>query len=126
MLICLGLLMFCGCSLSVKNEPISGEIEFVSADFWPENPFTADLPRPSAETYWVLDESEINRYSRSFMGISEAESEEYVKELKKAGFKECRRRGNEVAVGYIFFRGDTYLSLSFSEGTMGFTIITEE
>ena len=126
LLICLGILMFCGCSVAVNNEPISGEIEMVAPDFWPENRFTADLPRPDGESYWILDESDINRYSMSFMGITEAESEEYVKELKKAGFKEYRRNGNDVAVGYIFFRGDTYLSLSYSEGTMGFTVVTEE
>ena len=126
LVICWALFLLCACSVQVKNEPISADIEFVSADFWPENVFTAELPRPDGETYWVLDESGIGRYSMSFSGVSEDESEEYVSELKKAGFSEYRRRGNEVSVGYIFYRGDTYLSLSYSEGTMGFTIVIEE
>ncbi|MBR4941005.1 MAG: hypothetical protein IKZ19_03295 [Clostridia bacterium] len=118
--------LLCGCSVIDSHEPISGEIEMVAPDFWPDNEFTCDLPRPDAETYWVLDESDINRYSMSFMGITEAESEDYVKALKSAGFSEYRRNGNNVSVGYILFRGDTYLSLSCSEGTMGFTIVIED
>ena len=118
--------LFCACSVQYENEPISADIEFVSADFWPDNVFTADLPRPEAETYWVLDESDIGRYSMSFSGISDEEVEEYVSELKKAGFREYRRRGNDVSVGYIFYRGETYLSLSCSEGTMGFTVVIDE
>lgn len=118
--------LLCGCSVIDSREPITGEIEMVSADFWPENELISDLPRPKGETYWVLDESDINRYSMSFMEVTEEESEDYIKELKNAGFKEYRRNGNDVSVGYIFFRGNTYLSLSYSEGTMGFTVVTEE
>ena len=118
--------LLCGCSVLDEHEPISGEIEMVSSDFWPDNRFTENLPRPNAETYWILDESDISRYSMSFMGITESGAEAYIKELKTAGFKEYRRNGNDVSVGYIFYRGDTYLSLSYSEGTMGFTIVIEE
>lgn len=118
--------LLCGCSVIDQHEPISGEIEMVSSDFWPENEFTRDLPRPDGDTYWVLDESEINRYSMSFMDVTEEESEDYIGKLKAAGFREYRRRGNDISVGYILYRGETYLSLSYSEGTMGFTVVIEE
>lgn len=115
-----------GCSAPVAHSPVSGEITYVSPDFWPENTFVSDLPRPEGEAYWVIDESPIGRYSMSFLGMTEEESEEYIEILKDEGFREYRRRGNDVSVGLILYRGELYLSVAYSEGSLGFTAVTEK
>ena len=119
------LVLLCGCSVPSKNQPVSGEIVYVSPDFWPEDRIVSDLPRPDGETYWVLDESHIGRYSMTFTDVTEEESEAYIDTLKKEGFREYSSEGNEGSGGLILFRDGMYLSVAYSDGTLGFTAVTE-
>lgn len=132
-----GLLVFsllAGCS--AKNSPAenfsdsswdtaSAEPEYLGE--WPDNKFTEKIPLPQSGTLdYVLDYTDSGRYAIFIKDISSTESDQYISELKNAGYSKVHSDESKVSVGIALTRSDAYLSVSYSENELGILITLQE
>lgn len=95
--------------------------EAISA--WPENEFTAQIPQPQTGTPdYVLDSTAEGRYAVFLRGISMEDSAAYVDLLKSQGYAEVAGDGNDVSVGTLLQKGETSLSIAYTDGELGILI----
>jgi hypothetical protein len=95
---------------------------------WPQNEYTANIPQPESGTLlhgWIDPDKEY--CSLTLSGITQAESEQYVKALKEAGFTEVEKvseeiNGDYVSVGTLLTSGDTSVSISYTDDLFGMYI----
>ena len=93
---------------------------------WPENEYTAQIPRPaSGEMDYILDFSDSGRYALYLKNISEEESAQYIEELKKHGFSVRFSEGNDQSVGTMLEKGKVSVNIAYTDGCMGVMIMTE-
>ena len=57
--------------------------------------------------------------------MSEAESSDYIEELKEDGYSEVASKGDDVSVGTILQKNNVFLSISYSDAILGIMITTE-
>ena len=127
LLVCLLLL---GCSIPEERKDAIDNIEWdatsVEPEYlteWPDNAFTEKISQPESGTIaYVLDYTETGRYAIFIKDISPEESDRYVKALKDNGYSEIHSATNNVSLGTILKREDTYLSISHSDGVLGTVI----
>ena len=74
--------------------------------------------RLSGEIDFVYDYSASNRYALSFRNLSTEDASEYVDALKAAGFAEITAEANDASAGTMLQKGDTTLSIAYSQGAM--------
>ena len=90
---------------------------------WPDNAFTEKISQPESGTIaYVLDYTETGRYAIFIKDISPEESDRYVKAVKDNGYFEIHSAANNVSLGTILKREDTYLSISHTDGVLGIVI----
>lgn len=95
------------------------DAEPIAVSQWPENDFTAQIfPPQSGEIDFVYDYSASNRYALSFRNLSTEDASEYVDALKAAGFAEITAEANDASAGTMLQKGDTTLSIAYSQGAM--------
>ena len=122
--------LFTGCS---EKKDYAGEIGNTTWDLsgaepeylteWPDNAFTEKIVQPqNGRIDYVLDYADSGRYAIFIKDISSEESDQYVKELKDAGYSEIRSAANNVSVGTMLESSDAYLSVSYSDGQLGVLI----
>ena len=86
---------------------------------WPENDFTAQIfPPQGGEIASVYDYSSSHRYALSFRNLSIEDAAEYVAALKAAGFAEITSEANDASAGAMLQKGDTTLSIAYSQDAM--------
>ena len=86
---------------------------------WPENDFTAQIfPPQGGEIDSVYDYSASHRYVLSFRNLSIEDAAEYVAALKAAGFAEITSEANDASAGAMLQKGDTTLSIAYSQDTL--------
>ena len=89
----------------------------------PENEFTAQIPQPQVGTPdSVLDSTSNGRYAVFLRGISMEDSAAYVDLLKLQGYAEVAGEGNDVSVGTLLQKGQTCLSIAYTDGELGILI----
>ena len=64
------------------------------------------------------DYSASHRYALSFRNLSTEDAAEYVAALKAAGFAEIAAEANDASAGAMLQKGDTTLSIAYSQGAM--------
>ena len=95
------------------------DAEPVAVSQWPENDFTARIfPPQSGEIDSVYDYSASHRYVLSFRNLSIEDAAEYVAALKAAGFAEITSEANDASAGAMLQKGDTTLSIAYSQDTL--------
>ena len=94
----------------------AADAEPVAVSQWPENDFTARIfPPQSGEINSVYDYSSSHRYALSFRNLSMEDAAEYVTALKAAGFAEIASEANDASAGAMLQKGDTTLSIAYSQ-----------
>lgn len=86
---------------------------------WPENGYTADLPKPDAGKVsrgWI--DPDKGYCYLELTGVGPAESERYLSALKDAGFSEVKRASEKTdetrtSTAVNLSRGDTSLAISY-------------
>ena len=97
----------------------AADAEPIAVSQWPENDFTAQIfPPQSGEIDYVYDYSAANRYALSFRNLSMEDAAEYVNALKAAGFAEITSEANDASAGAMLQKGDTTLSIAYSQDTL--------
>lgn len=97
----------------------AADAEPIAVSQWPENDFTAQIfPPQSGEIDYAYDYSASNRYALSFRNLSMEDAAEYVTALKAAGFAEIASEANDASAGTMLQKGDTTLSIAYSQGAM--------
>jgi hypothetical protein len=126
-LICAALLAGCadtGSSsdaLSPENWVLSATPEYVTE--WPDNDIVAYIHQPANGTIdYVYDMSDDNRYGISLRGITRAESEDYVEELKQRGYREVIFDENEASAGLLMKKENILLNISYAEDGLAILI----
>lgn len=127
LLVCLFL---SGCSIPEERRDALDNIEWdatsVEPEYlteWPDNAFTEKISQPESGTIaYVLDYTETGRYTIFIKDISPEESDRYVKALKDNGYFEIHSAANNVSLGTIPKREDTYLNILHSDGVLGIVI----
>lgn len=95
------------------------DAEPIAVSQWPENDFTAQIfPPQNGEIDFVYDYSASNRYALSFRNLSIEDAAEYVAALKAAGFAEIASEANDASAGAMLQKGDTTLSIAYSQDAM--------
>ena len=93
---------------------------------YPENEFTARIPKPANGTIdYVIDDSANGRYAVFFKDITMEQSEAYIKDLKAAGYKNVAGKKEDIAIGEMLQKDDVMLSVACSDGGLGIQIIIE-
>lgn len=93
---------------------------------YPENEYTAQIPKPANGTIdYVIDDSINGRYAVFLKDITMEQSESYISELVNAGYRQMTGTKTDVAVGQMFSNNDVMLSVAYSEGVLGIQIIME-
>lgn len=119
-----------GCSskqdaASIPVQPITSEPEFITE--WPENDFTAKIPKVEVGTVdYVLDDSENKRYAVFMKDISDEESNAYIQQLVDAGYETVTSADDKVVLGKMLHKDDVWLSMIVAENMLGITIIISE
>ena len=97
----------------------AADAEPIAVSQWPENDFTAQIfPPQSGEIDYAYDYSASNRYALSVRNLSMEDAAEYVTALKAAGFAEIASEANDASAGTMLQKGDTTLSIAYSQGAM--------
>lgn len=95
------------------------DAEPIAVSQWPENDFTAQIfPPQNGEIDFVYDYSAANRYALSFRNLSMEDAAEYVNALKAAGFAEITSEANDASAGVMLQKGNTTLSITYSQDAM--------
>ena len=117
------LLLLTGCAQPAPITPGSVQPSKLMAFSWPPNEFTAQIPQPQAGTPdYVLDSTSNGRYAVFLRGISMEDSAAYVDLLKLQGYAEVAGEGNDVSVGTLLLKGQTCLSIAYTDGELGILI----
>ena len=74
---------------------------------------------------YINDWSSEGRFGVWLKDISRDESNQYVEQLKEAGYQEISQAENSVSVGTMLWKDDIYLSIAYSDGSLGILIMTE-
>lgn len=123
------IICFAGCAALEKPEESIWRVtaeDYVPASEWPENDYTAQIPRPESGTMeYINDWSSEGRFGVWLKDISRDESNQYVEQLKEAGYQEISQAENSVSVGTMLWKDDIYLSIAYSDGSLGILIMTE-
>ena len=127
LLVCL---LLSGCSIPEERRDALDNIEWDAASVepeylteWPDNAFTKKISQPeSGAIAYVLDYTETGRYEIFIKDISPEESDRYVNALEDNGYSEIHSAANNVSLGIILKREDTYLSISHTDGVLGIVI----
>ena len=91
---------------------------------YPENEFTARIPKPANGTIdYVIDDSANGRYAVFFKDITMEQSEAYIKDLKAAGYTNVAGKKEDIAIGEMLQKDDVTLSVACSDGGLGIQII---
>lgn len=118
--LCLAVLP-CGCAQ--QAEPVaSPACQSISA--WPRNAYTNGLPQPQAgqPDYTItagLSDSSAGYYAVFYKGVSREEGEQYIAQLKEAGFSTIAQADEPAAGGIVLVNGEKQLSVSVSDGALG-------
>ena len=106
---------------SGEDWAISAEPEYLSE--WPENDFTASIPRPEAgEIHYVCDYSDAGRYLVVLQGMSRQESADYLEVLVTQGYNQLLSEEGEASSGALLQKDGTVLSVAFSEDSLSILI----
>lgn len=127
LLVCL---LLSECSITEERRDALDKVEWDAASVepeylteWPDNAFTEKISQPESGTIaYVLDYTETGRYAIFIKDISPEESDRYMKALKDNGYSEIHSAANNVSLGTILKREDTYLSISYSDGVLGIVV----
>lgn len=125
------LTLLAGCSNKTSNESINStwdlsNTEPIYVTEWPENEFTSQIIKPkSGKIDYIYDFSDSGRYAVFMKEMSEAESSDYIEELKEDGYSEVASKGDDVSVGTILQKNNVFLSISYSDAILGIMITTE-
>ena len=121
------LFLLSSCGKMTVNPPewaLNGEPEYVTE--WPENRFTADIPKPEAgEVDYVVDYSAGGRYEIVMKNIPRAASNAYLRQLCEAGFTDEAAGSGNVSMGTLLRRGNVVLSVAASGEGMVMLITIE-
>ncbi len=120
---------FAGCATPEKPEESIWRVtaeDYVPASEWPENDYTARIPRPeSGQVEYINDWSLEGKFGVWLTDLSKEDSDQYVEQLKEAGYQEISQAENSVSVGTMLWKDDIYLSIAYSDGSLGILIMTE-
>ncbi|MFQ9589956.1 MAG: hypothetical protein ACLRZF_01170 [Waltera sp.] len=125
------LTLLAGCSNKTSNESINAtwdlsNTEPIYVTEWPENEFTSQIIKPkNGKIDYIYDFSDSGRYAIFMKEMSEAESSDYIEELKEDGYSEVASKGDDVSVGTILQKNNVFLSISYSDAILGIMITTE-
>lgn len=104
---------------AARNGLASNRRGAIAVSQWPENDFTAQIfPPQNGEIDFVYDYSASNRYALSFRNLSIEDAAEYVAALKAAGFAEIASEANDASAGAMLQKGNTTLSIAYSQDAM--------
>lgn len=131
LIICL--LYLCGCSINSHPTDSSwSDIEDISPEYiteYPSNEFTKLLIEPSyGNIEYVRDYSSQGKYEIVWNNITSDESNEYIKQLVKLGYKQEVANSNNSATGIILTKESTTLLIAYSDSELNvlISISTEE
>ena len=128
LLLCL-FIAWTGCAVPETPEESIWRVtaeDYIPASEWPENVYTAQIPQPDSGTMeYINDWSSEGRFGVWLKDISRDESNQYVEQLKEAGYQEISQAENSVSVGTMLWKDDIYLSIAYSDGSLGILIMTE-
>ncbi len=120
---------FAGCAAPEKQEESIWRVtaeDYVPASEWPENDYTAQIPRPeTGQVEYINDWSSEGKFGVWLTDLSKEDSDQYVEQLKEAGYQEISQAENSVSVGTMLWKDDIYLSIAYSDGSLGILIMTE-
>ena len=81
---------FAGCAMPEKPEESIWRVtaeDYVPASEWPENDYTARIPRPeSGQVEYINDWSLEGKFGVWLTDLSKKDSDQYVEQLKEAGY----------------------------------------
>lgn len=123
-------LMLAGCAAPAKPEESIWRVtleDYVPASEWPENDYTAQILKPeSGQVEYINDWSSEGKFGVWLKDISREESNQYVEQLKEAGYQEISQAENSASGGTMLWKNDIYLSIAYSEGSLGILIMIEQ
>lgn len=103
------------------SQPMTCEPQYVTQ--WPENRFTAEIPKVEAGTVdYVLDDAENDRYAVFMKDISDEESGAYIQQLVEAGYDTVASADDKVVLGKMLHKDDVWLSISAGENMLGIMV----
>jgi len=129
----IALMTACGNSAtSDTGSPLPENLVMLDAEEWPQNEYTVNVPQPKSGTLlrgWIDPDKGFCYLELS--GITQTESEQYVKSLKEAGFAEVEKVSEEinddyVSVGTLLTHGNTSVSISYIDDLFGMYIKNEQ
>ncbi|MFR8088811.1 MAG: hypothetical protein ACLU6B_09965 [Lachnospirales bacterium] len=124
------LICFAGCAAPAKSEESIWRVtaeDFAPASDWPENDYTAQILKPeSGQVEYINDWSSEGKFGVWLKDISREESNRYVEQLKDKGYQEISQAENSVSVGTMLWKNEIYLSIAYSDDSLGILIMTEQ
>lgn len=113
----------------------SGAAAWVSAEEWPVNDYTENIPVPPGEVREMLLDENNGFCAVSLDGVSGEEAELWREELTEAGFRPLAGVEEEVkgtvssgvvSIGEVYTDGSVFLSVSETDGLMVIDCILAE
>lgn len=114
---------FSACTASEKQPESGANITQISE--WPENEYTAAIPKPETGTPVNLIENE-DIYTVSLDDISRQDCYDYLELLEKNGFSKVAGDENDSSGGWLYTNGKASVSVSRSSNAMTVSITFEE
>lgn len=109
-----------------ESDPRSDSITTLDEGVWPDNEYTEGLPVPPGTVAWAALDTEHSKCSVNLTGIRESDYNDYMEDLKQAGFSVIRSvseqiKGEDyVSTGILLSNEEKGLSISYIPG--GLTI----